>query len=79
VTNKKNEITNDDRIFYSSSEMARRCGVHITTWCAWVRKGTAPQPVWVGNARRWLASDVQRWEGRLKKKSNVVVKAAGKD
>jgi len=73
------EETIDGRIFYSSSEMARRCGVHQNTWAIWVRKGLAPQPVFIGNARRWLAVDIAKWEERLKRSSNVVVRAAGKE
>jgi len=69
----------DDRIFYSSSEMARRCGVHTKTWRQWVRKGIAPGPVWIGGSRKWLAVDIQKWESRLKRSSNVVVRAAGKE
>lgn len=69
----------NNRIFYSSSEMARRCGVTPKTWRQWVRKGEAPQPVVVNGSRKWLAADVAKWEGRLKRLSNVVLKAAGKE
>jgi predicted DNA-binding transcriptional regulator AlpA len=57
------------RIFFASGEMARMCGVHQKTWGVWVRRGTAPQPVWIGNARKWLAVDIERWRDRLKMKS----------
>jgi len=68
-----------DRLLYTSGEMAKMCGVHKNTWCVWVRKGVAPQPVDIGGARRWLAADIQKWENKLKRSSNVVLRAARKD
>ena len=59
----------EKRLFYTSGEIATMCGVHQNTWCRWVKKGDAPQPVWIGGAHRWLASDIQKWLVKLKKKA----------
>ena len=59
----------DDRIFYNSKEMAAMCGISVKTWCSWVNKGQAPAPVIINNARKWLASDVEKWLKKLKKDS----------
>jgi len=57
------------RIFFSTGEMAKMCGIHLNTWIRWVRKGRAPAPVLIGNARRWLKDDIEKWKKRLKKES----------
>ena len=58
-----------DRVLYSSGDMARRCGVSRKTWCEWIRQGNAPGPVMVGNARKWIARDIDDWMERLKKRA----------
>ena len=57
----------EDRVLYSSSEMAARCGVSRKTWWKWVNDGIAPAPVLVGNVHKWLASDIERWKKDLRK------------
>ncbi len=65
-----------DTLFYTSGEMAELCGVSRDTWGRWVRQGHAPKPVMIGNATRWLASDIDKWMKTLKKDSSVTRRAA---
>ena len=58
----QDEVNNSsDRLFYSSSEMAQMCGVHINTWLFWVRRGEAPRPIEINGARRWTATAIEKW------------------
>ena len=58
-----------ERLLYSSQEASKMCGVSRSTWCAWVRKGYAPAPIDVGGARKWPASDLEKWCKGLRKKA----------
>lgn len=62
MNKRKNIIVDtEDRVLYSSSQIAGKCGVSKQTWCKWVKSGLAPAPVMVGNVRKWLASDIEAW------------------
>ena len=59
----------EERIFYTSGEMAKMCGISRKTWCSWVHKGEAPAPVLINKARKWLASDIEKWLKKMRKEN----------
>lgn len=63
------------RLLYSSGEMAAMCGVHITTWCEWVRRGQVPQPIEVNGARKWPAKLVDKWMDQKIKESLQITRS----
>jgi len=57
------------RTFYTSGEMAAKCGIATSSWNAWVRGGCAPQPTIIDGGRRWSVDAVEAWKKELSKMS----------
>lgn len=59
----------EKRLFYSQKELAKMCGVSITTIWRWDKSGEIPSPVIVGGKPRWLVCDIEKWLAKLKRSS----------
>ena len=57
------------RTFYTSGEMAAKCGIAASSWNAWVREGCVPQPTVIDGGRRWSVETVEAWKKELSKMS----------
>lgn len=64
-----------DRLFYTSKEMAKMCGIHEDTWRRWVRTGEAPDnDLIINNNPRWTDDLIKRWIKNSKKKQTLRLK-----
>jgi predicted DNA-binding transcriptional regulator AlpA len=61
-------------LLLKGKDCAVLCGVSLRTWQRWVATGEAPRPVYINNAPRWVAAEIETWvEVKLKSRRKVVV------
>jgi predicted DNA-binding transcriptional regulator AlpA len=61
-------------LLLKGKDCAALCSVSLRTWQRWVAAGEAPRPVYICNAPRWVAAEIEAWvDAKLKSRRKVVV------
>jgi predicted DNA-binding transcriptional regulator AlpA len=61
-------------LLLTGKDCAALCSVSLRTWQRWVATGEAPRPVYIANAPRWVAAEIEAWvDAKLKSRRKVVV------
>ena len=72
-------MISQERLFYTSGEMANMCGVHPRTWCRWVQNNEAPQADLVINGcPKWSKELVEAWLDKGRKRRRAKLNDAAK-